>query len=93
MLVDIPKDITALTADYAPDSSPVRIRSYNPVSRGHVGQIKRALQLIKNARKLMVYSGGGVILGNASAELTKLVQKLRCPGDEYADGIGCISRR
>ncbi len=88
VLVDIPKDITALTADYAPDSSPVRIRSYNPVSRGHVGQIKRALQLIKNARKLMVYSGGGVILGNASAELTKLVQKLRCPVTNTLMGLG-----
>ncbi|MGI9296326.1 MAG: biosynthetic-type acetolactate synthase large subunit [Gammaproteobacteria bacterium] len=88
VLVDIPKDLTAQKAEYAPDSSPVRMRSYNPATRGHVGQIKRALQLIKGARKPMVYSGGGVILGNASDELARLVKKLRCPVTNTLMGLG-----
>ena len=88
VLVDIPKDLTAQKTQYAPDSSPVELRSYNPVSRGHVGQIKRALQLIKNSKKLMVYTGGGVILGGASDELAKLVRKLGCPVTNTLMGLG-----
>ena len=64
------------------------MRSYNPVTNGHPGQIKRALKLIKKAKRLMVYSGGGVILGNASAELTKLVKKLECPVTNTLMGLG-----
>ena len=88
VLVDIPKDITAQTTDYAPDSSPIVMRSYNPAVRGHKGQIKRALQLIKKAKRLMVYSGGGVILSEASAELTKFVKKLKCPVTNTLMGLG-----
>ena len=88
VLVDIPKDITAQIADYAPATEPVKMRSYNPVSRGHVGQIKRALQLIKGAKKLMIYSGGGVVLGNAAAELTKLAKQLGCPVTNTLMGLG-----
>lgn len=92
VLVDIPKDITAQTAEYKPARELPSMRSYNPVTRGHPGQIKRALQIIKSAKKLMVYSGGGVILGNASAELTRLIKKTRLSGDQYADGVGRVSR-
>ena len=88
VLVDIPKDITAQTAEYSPSTTPVKMRSYNPVSRGHVGQIKRALQLIKGAKKLMIYSGGGVVLGNAAAELTKLAKQLGCPVTNTLMGLG-----
>ena len=90
VLVDIPKDITAQKTDYAPPKAktPPVMRSYNPVMHGHVGQIKRALQLIKNAKKLMVYSGGGVVLGNAAPELVKLVKKLRCPVTNTLMGLG-----
>ena len=90
VLVDIPKDLTAQKTDYSPPKSktPPVMRSYNPVSHGHVGQIKRALQLIKNSKKLMVYSGGGVVLGDASNELTKLVKKLRSPVTNTLMGLG-----
>ena len=88
VLVDIPKDITAQTAEYKPERAPPPLRSYNPVTRGHPGQIKRALQIIKSAKKLMVYSGGGVVLGGASAELVRFVKKLGCPATNTLMGLG-----
>ena len=88
VLVDIPKDITAQTAEYKPARELPSLRSYNPVTRGHPGQIKRALQMIKSAKKLMVYSGGGVVLGGASAELARLVKKLGCPATNTLMGLG-----
>ena len=88
VLVDIPKDITMQMADYAPSTTPIEIRSYKPVINGHPGQIKRALQMIKNAKKLMIYAGGGVILSNATTELAQLVKKLKCPVTNTLMGLG-----
>ncbi|MBE8158801.1 MAG: biosynthetic-type acetolactate synthase large subunit [Betaproteobacteria bacterium] len=88
VLVDIPKDVTAQIAEYKPARELPALRSYNPVTRGHPGQIKRALQMIKSAKKLMVYAGGGVILSNASAELIRLVKKLGCPATNTLMGLG-----
>jgi len=89
VLVDIPKDITVLKAtfDY---SAPVDMRSYRPVDKGHLGQIKKAVQLLLSAERPMVYSGGGVILANASAELTTLVDKLGCPCTNTLMGLGAF---
>ena len=55
------------------------MRSYKPMTKGHTGQIKKAAELIKHAKRPMVYTGGGVILGNASTELTELVRFLGYP--------------
>ncbi|MGI9306900.1 MAG: biosynthetic-type acetolactate synthase large subunit [Gammaproteobacteria bacterium] len=88
VLVDIPKDITMQTAEYKPSREIPAMRSYNPVTRGHPGQIKRALQTIKNAKKLMVYAGGGVVLGNAAGELSRFVKKLGCPATTTLMGLG-----
>ena len=88
VLVDIPKDLTAQRADYAPATEAVRLRSYNPVSQGHVGQISRALSLIKKSKSLMIYAGGGVVLSNAAAELTRLVKKLNAPVTTTLMGLG-----
>ena len=49
----------------------VAMRSYNPVRKGHAGQIKKAVQLLLEAKRPMVYTGGGVILANASPQLTR----------------------
>jgi acetolactate synthase-1/2/3 large subunit len=87
VLVDIPKDVTADTCDYEyPDQ--VDMRSYRPVVKGHPGQIKRAAGLILSARKPMIYSGGGVILGNASEELTELTRFLGFPITNTLMGLG-----
>ena len=61
VVVDIPKDITAASTEYIyPDE--ISIRSYKPMIKGHTGQIKKAADLIKQAERPMVYTGGGVIL-------------------------------
>jgi acetolactate synthase I/II/III large subunit len=89
VLVDIPKDITIhkTSFDY---SEPVQMRSYNPVVKGHQGQIKKAAQMILEAERPMIYSGGGVILGNASAELTRLVEWVGAPTTNTLMGLGAF---
>lgn len=89
VLVDIPKDITThkTSFDY---SEPVKLRSYNPVVKGHQGQIKKAVQMILEAERPMIYSGGGVILGDASAELTRLVEWVGAPCTNTLMGLGAF---
>jgi len=87
VLVDIPKDITANKCHYAyPDS--IKIRSYQPVRRGHPKQIKRAVDLLLQARRPIIYAGGGIILGDASVELTELVEMLNFPCTNTLMGLG-----
>jgi len=87
VLVDIPKDITADSCEYDYPKS-VEMRSYKPVVKGHPGQIKRAAQLILSAGKPMIYSGGGVILGNASKELIDFARLLGHPITNTLMGLG-----
>jgi acetolactate synthase-1/2/3 large subunit len=87
VVVDIPKDVTAQKADYRyPDT--VSMRSYNPVHVGHAGQIKRAVKLMLGARRPMIYTGGGVILGNAAEPLTELARLLDFPVTNTLMGLG-----
>jgi len=87
VLVDIPKDITRNRCkfDYPKE---VTMRSYNPVVKGHSGQIKKAVQLILSAERPMMYTGGGIILGNASKELRELVDLLGYPCTNTLMGLG-----
>ncbi|HXX10183.1 MAG TPA: acetolactate synthase 3 catalytic subunit [Burkholderiales bacterium] len=87
VLVDIPKDVqNTKTQFHYPDN--VSLRSYNPVVKGHAGQIKKAMQLLMQAKRPMVYTGGGVVLGNAAPELTQLVQTLGFPCTNTLMGLG-----
>ena len=87
VVVDIPKDVTANVAAYVyPDS--IEMRSYKPTLKGHPGQIKRAAQLLLSASKPMIYSGGGVVLDNASAELTQFARLLGYPVTNTLMGLG-----
>ena len=87
VLVDIPKDVTQQKTHFSyPDS--IRMRSYNPVINGNTKQIKKAAELILNAKRPMFYSGGGVILDNAAATLTELVQLLDYPCTNTLMGLG-----
>ena len=87
VLVDIPKDITAEKTEFIyPDK--INLRSYTPVSKGHNGQIKKALELLLNAKKPMIYSGGGVVLGDASDALQKIVNALGFPITNTLMGLG-----
>jgi acetolactate synthase-1/2/3 large subunit len=89
VVVDIPKDVTQSTAEFAYPKT-VSMRSYNPVTRGHAGQIKKAVQLLLEAKRPMVYTGGGVILNNASEALTRLVRLLGFPCTNTLMGLGGI---
>jgi len=89
VVVDIPKDVTADTCEYEYPKE-VEMRSYKPVKRGHPGQIKRAVQLLLSARKLMIYTGGGVVLGEASRELTQFVKLLKAPITNTLMGLGAF---
>lgn len=87
VVVDIPKDVTqALAKFHYPEE--VFIRSYQPVSKGHTGQIKKAMQVLAGAKRPMIYFGGGVVLGNASQELIEFVQLLGAPCTGTLMGLG-----
>jgi acetolactate synthase-1/2/3 large subunit len=87
VLVDIPKDVTTATTEFAYPET-VSMRSYQPVRKGHAGQIKKAAQLILEAERPMVYTGGGVVLSDASAQLIALVRQLGFPCTNTLMGLG-----
>ena len=87
VLVDIPKDITTHKCEFLYPKS-IAMRSYNPVTKGHAGQIKKAMQLLLDAKRPMVYAGGGVILSDAAENLTKLVRTLGFPITNTLMGLG-----
>lgn len=64
------------------------MRSYNPVRKGHAGQIRKALQLLLAAKRPYIYTGGGVLLGNACNELRTLVDMLGYPVTHTLLGLG-----
>ena len=87
VLVDIPKDITADMCEYDYPEQ-VEIRSYHPVTHGDPEMIKQAITLMLSAKKPMIYTGGGVILGNASEELTAFTRTLGYPITNTLMGLG-----
>ncbi len=87
VVVDIPKDITAHSAPFEYPKS-IEMRSYNPILKGHSGQIKKAAKLLMNAKRPMIYSGGGLVLGDASNELIKLARRLDFPVTNTLMGLG-----
>jgi acetolactate synthase-1/2/3 large subunit len=87
VVVDIPKDVTALTARFEYPKS-IQMRSYNPVLKGHSGQIRKALKLLLDAKRPILYTGGGVVLGDAADLLIKLAKKLGYPVTNTLMGLG-----
>ena len=89
VVVDIPKDMTMPNQKFPYEyPTDVKLRSYNPNSKGHPGQIKRALATLLAAKRPVLYSGGGVILGKASEELTALAKRLNLPVTNTLMGLG-----
>jgi len=89
VVVDIPKDVSMARAPfYYPER--VEMRSYNPVRKGHGGQIRKAVQLLLAAKRPYIYTGGGVVLGNASAELRTLADLLGHPVTNTLMGLGAM---
>jgi acetolactate synthase-1/2/3 large subunit len=87
VVVDIPKDITTQKADFEYPKT-IAMRSYNPVVKGHAGQIKKAIQMLMGAKRPMIYTGGGIVLGEAAAELAQLVRLLGFPCTNTLMGLG-----
>ncbi|WP_434150638.1 acetolactate synthase 3 large subunit [Methylocaldum gracile subsp. desertum] len=89
VVVDVPKDVTDpnIKIPYEYPRS-VSIRSYNPQVKGHRWQIKKAVDLLLSAKRPMIYSGGGVILGNASEQLTEITRMLGFPITNTLMGLG-----
>ena len=87
VLVDIPKDVSAQLCEFHYPKT-VSIRSYNPVVKGHSGQIKKAVQLLLEAKRPMIYSGGGTILSDADQQLIKLTRMLGFPITQTLMGLG-----
>lgn len=91
VVVDVPKDITDpnIKIPYVYPQS-VQMRSYQPVTKGHPGQIKHAVELMLTAKKPMIYTGGGVVLGNAAEQLRMFVSTLGYPVTSTLMGLGSI---
>jgi acetolactate synthase-1/2/3 large subunit len=91
VVIDVPKDITdpkiKVPYEYPKE---ITMRSYNPAVTGHKGQIKKAVELLLEAKKPMIYSGGGVVLGEASRELTELTHLLGYPITNTLMGLGAF---
>jgi acetolactate synthase-1/2/3 large subunit len=88
VVVDIPKDVSFKKVAYEGYPQSVEMRSYNPVRKGHGGQIRKALQLLLTAKRPYIYTGGGVLLGNATQELRTLVDMLGYPVTNTLMGLG-----
>ena len=87
VLVDIPKDITNQKCEFEYPKT-ITMRSYNPVVKGHSGQIKKAVQMLLDAKRPMIYAGGGVVLSDAADKLVKLARSLGYPVTNTLMGLG-----
>jgi len=87
VLIDIPKDISKMPCEYEPVKS-VSLRSYNPVTKGHSGQIRKAVSLLLSAKRPYIYTGGGIVLADASRELNQFVDLLGYPVTNTLMGLG-----
>jgi acetolactate synthase-1/2/3 large subunit len=91
VLIDLPKDVSTGEVDEA--SSPpaaISLRGYQPTYEGHVRQIDKAVDLIAEAERPLVYAGGGVILSGASAELREFIETAAIPVTTTLMGLGAI---
>jgi len=88
VVVDIPKDVSFKKTAWTGYPQDVQMRSYNPVKKGHGGQIRKALQMLLTAKRPYIYTGGGVLMANASQELRTLVDMLGYPCTNTLMGLG-----
>ena len=89
VLVDIPKDVAKNRFDYTP-VEPVQLKSYNPTYQPNMWQLEKVIRLIQEARRPMIFAGGGVILSKGSSELTAFARKTRMPVTTSLMGMGAF---
>ncbi|UCB51349.1 MAG: biosynthetic-type acetolactate synthase large subunit [Deltaproteobacteria bacterium] len=87
VLVDLPKDVVQAATNYKPVKS-IQLKSYNPTYEPNIKQLPKAIKLIKEAKKPVIFTGGGVILSQASKELTELARKIHAPVTATLMGLG-----
>ncbi|KPK14338.1 MAG: acetolactate synthase catalytic subunit [Nitrospira bacterium SG8_3] len=89
VLIDLPKDVVQTTTNYKPVKD-MRLKSYNPTYEPNIKQLPKAVKIIKEAKKPVVFAGGGVILSRAAKELTQLARKIRAPVTSTLMGLGAF---
>jgi acetolactate synthase-1/2/3 large subunit len=89
VLVDIPKDVSKDTLDYKPIKE-VRLKSYNPTYNPNKKQLRKAVDLIKDSQRPVIFAGGGIILSGAAAELTEFARKAQIPVTTSLMGLGAF---
>ncbi|MGD9038092.1 MAG: biosynthetic-type acetolactate synthase large subunit [Desulfobacteraceae bacterium] len=87
VLVDLPKDVVQGTTNYKPVKH-IQLKSYNPTYEPNIKQLPKAIKLIKESQKPVIFTGGGVILSQASKELTRLARKIHAPVTSTLMGLG-----
>ncbi|MBT4162764.1 MAG: acetolactate synthase 3 large subunit [Gammaproteobacteria bacterium] len=89
VVIDVPKDVTSPTELYDYDyPETVSMRSYSPATKGHTGQVKKAIKMLMSCERPMIYSGGGVVQGNAATQLTEMTRMLGFPITNTLMGLG-----
>ena len=89
VLVDIPKDLANQRIDYN-GTEQVNLKSYNPTYDPNTKQLKKTVKLIENAKRPLIFAGGGVILSKASIELTEFARKTQIPVTTSLMGLGAF---
>ena len=90
VVIDVPKDVTQAMAKFSYLQEDINIRSYQPITHGHTGQIKKAVQVLAAAKRPIVLYGGGAILSNASEVLTDFIQHTGTPCASTLMGLGAF---
>ncbi|MFH1798044.1 MAG: biosynthetic-type acetolactate synthase large subunit [Candidatus Omnitrophota bacterium] len=89
VLIDLPVNIQTQTSEFKYPKT-VSLRGYNPTYKGHIGQIKRISKAIEKSKRPVIYAGGGIIISEASAELTKFARKSNIPVTTTMMGLGAF---
>ena len=90
VLIDIPKDVSAGRVTWDKENEVINLRGYRPTLRGHPGQIRKAVSLLRDAERPLIYAGGGVIAADASRDLLQLAERMAIPVTTTLMGLGCI---
>ncbi|MGE4553039.1 MAG: biosynthetic-type acetolactate synthase large subunit [Desulfovibrionaceae bacterium] len=91
VLVDLPKNVQQAKCDFHfPDDEEIKLRSYNPNVKPHAMQVRKVVELLKKAKRPIIYSGGGVVLSKAHKELTWLARQAHIPVTSTLMGLGAM---
>ncbi len=87
VLIDLPKDVVQATTEFRYPKQ-IELTGYRPTVEAHMGQVKRAVQMLRKCKKPVIYAGGGVIAAEASEELTKFARLVKAPVTTTLMGLG-----